>query len=322
MTTARGFFSIIAAAACLAAGAWLYPRFNQPQQTQAANAATPVPAAPDDGLSGTLVPPAAVPVQSYVQALDVPLNSWVEKGEVIGEAEEDGDPDPAITVQTQLRLQRAQAAVRVARQRLLTAQPAQHPATLAFPQIEKEHEALRNDDRYRRKLETDLQHDETAAALNTSPVPESDPEAYRHNPRLALRRALVRERIAQAALLNLNKTPRIVSVVAPATGMLVQRENNPQAFDIVTGLDRLTVVAHVGNKRRSTIHESQPAVVYIPGQIGSLPATVASVGEPIPGPAGAPLYPVTLSVPNPAGLRPAGTAVTVVLETPDTQNAN
>lgn len=278
-------------------------------------------------LPGTLDPRSATPIHARNLELVIPVNAWVLKGQIIGEA--DG-PSPEGINQARISLEEANAVVAVARRavrdmerklemaradagvlesRLISAE------TVA---LEAESEFRRRDLLFREQRAGSIEHDEAIATRDSalSAVPElrsrliagsttiGELETVVREARDRLAEAETRSRAAQANGRQMEENGGRVPVVSPADGVLVVRDAVAGAFGIASDASLLCVHTDIRQadlnvlwlgQRASVSLDDEPAVVFN-AQVSEIAETA------IDSPRGA-LYPVSLSVENPDGKR-------------------
>jgi len=285
-------------------------------------------------LRGVLSADGAVAIGTPILELDIPVSSWVKKGQVIGFGESDGSPDAGAVAQARLRVTEAEAAVEEARQNLaagddVPAGPATEARQTVAAQaaaLESEYAVEDGERLYRVGLESDLERDRVLArnAAASRRLEQEDqpadsvaaPEAAAKpaGARAALRAAIERRRLAQEALVRVANDGGALPVTAPADGYLVQSAASDDAFEIVPDLRR-KVQTSIPRAQLEAVRVGQRATVTIDGQPGTVfQAVVESVGQPQGGPAQDGVVPVTLVMTDSGGIGPESTLVSVTLQ--------
>ena len=203
-------------------------------------------------------PPAAVPVNIPLLALDVPLNSWVRAGQVIGRAAAAAEGARMADWDASVRFAETDRAVAAARdeldavdsaiaiQRASQARDEQRLAAGETAAVEAEHALSSGEWRYREGIESELKHDaeieqrrvalqqldRQRAQAELAGMEVDDLMARRWEAQVNLREALELRRNAEAAALDLGGVPRFVPVVSPADGYLVLRDGASGLYSI------------------------------------------------------------------------------------------
>lgn len=287
-------------------------------------------------LKGKWQVPETVPVIDPLIELDVPLNSWVAQGQLIGMTRTGARPDPSIEQEARLRLSEANDAVAEARREVqaLDGEVAGTDAVASDAEsrlvqaenaaVATESVAPERNQLYRSGLADSLTHDkelqrrqaaeEQAQKLQEQAVVpgsnDADLKAARSGAREKLRAALEEQQAAQSALANITRAAGIVPVQAPAEGFLVIRDENSGTYEIALSA-RPRVAATVAEAERALVQRGQTATISCAAQPGvAFHAKVESVGNAQEDDEGHTVFPVTLVVTDPGARLPDDTSVT------------
>jgi len=340
MQTRRLIAVVLLSATCVTGAAWKFARLWSTRRANSIASLQSVQEGPTLKFSGLFAAGSSVPIISPILELDVPVNSWVKKGQVIGFSASGANPDPSLLMEARLQLAEADAAVEAAREELSKLEsetpPVETPPadaesrTLAVQAAALESErAMETRERlYREGRLSEIEHDRLVAQNRVAQQQEEEldttvsaqPATVGNGPtmnpdeaRAALRSALERRRRARAEVQTLASAARPLPVVSPADGYLVQSSDYDDAFEIVPDLRR-KVEATIQAKERPLVRVGQRATVTVEDQPGSVfHAVVDAIGHPQPASVGVAIVPVTLAVTDPAGIRPESTRVSITL---------
>ncbi len=289
------------------------------------------PAIPAAGLTGTqnaleltgiLGPNVTIPVDAPGMVLTVPLNSYVAKDQVIGQAASDDSPALGLTPEE------ADAAVARAGDDLRNAEIDLEAARQQQGDTQLEEASARANERYTEsslgnldqefrerdlsvaryyRYKDRLRSAEDIVNRTQSKVVEATSEvdtasAKVEEARNALNQAETeRRRVDEAA--EQGGSAQLVDVVAPADGYVVLRDPASNAYGIGTNDASLRVVAQVPSEDLSRLRPGQEATVSF-DKLPSvrLQATVLTIDDIPAQTAAGDLFTVTFAVPNPRGL--------------------
>jgi multidrug resistance efflux pump len=279
---------------------------------------------------------AATAVEAPVSSLAVPLDSYVTKGQIIGETASSTLPGQAgqrgesilLPSDARAAIARAQEDVRQAETALEAARASEDAAevqevsTKAAERVAEqslENERFRTDEvsEYRRDQSV-LAVDQAAAAVeSTRSEAKADNTAVNEatmrldEARSTLAEAERQQELALAAR-DGRRTSGQVAVAAPADGLLVDQDWVAGTLGISSDPSALRVEMRMRANDLFKLRVGQPAWVSLDAKPRvTLHATVSEIAEaPIDSPSGT-LYPVTLAVDNPRGFVLAGVKVHV-----------
>jgi multidrug resistance efflux pump len=340
MQTRRLIAVVLLSATCVTGAAWKLSRLWSTRRANTSASLQSVQEGSTLKLSGLFAAGSSVPIIAPILELDVPVNSWVKKGQVIGFSASGADPDPSLLMEARLQLAEADAAVEAAREGLNKLEseipPVETPSvdpesrTLAVQAaaIESEHAMETRERLYREGMLSEIEHDRSVAQNRRAQQQEegldrpvsAQPGTAGNGPtmkpdeiRAALRSALERRRRARAEVVTLASAASPLPVVSPADGYLVQSSAYDDVFEIVPDLRR-KVDASIQEKERPLLRVGQRATVAVEDQPGRVfHAVVDAIGQPQIRTAGGAIVPVTLAVTDPAGIRPESTRVSITL---------
>lgn len=324
--------TVLISAAALMGSGWGLARFHSSRTPEESAVTTHT----QLRLKGKWQAPETVPVIDPLIELDVPLNSWVAQGQLIGMTRTGARPDPSVEQEARLRLSEANDAVAEARRQVqaLDSEVADTDAVAGDAEsrlvqaenaaVAKESVAPERNQLYNSGLEDSLTHDKDMQRQQAAEeqmqklqeravVPGSDTgnlKSARSEAREKLRAALEEQRAAQSALANITRSAGVVPVQAPTEGFLVIRDENSGAYEIALNA-RPRVAATVAEASRTLVQRDQPATIRCEAQPGVVfHAKVESVGKAQEDDEGHTVFPVTLVVTDPGARLPDDTRVT------------
>ncbi|MGC4051363.1 MAG: HlyD family efflux transporter periplasmic adaptor subunit [Paludibaculum sp.] len=288
---------------------------------------------------GELVSLDFVPVPAALLELDVPLNSRVSKGQLIGEHSPRPNPGllpiptpaaispPPAPPWTPLAT--SSATFRCAPPPLVPrAEDSRNRMVGAEIAAGEADEVIQRDDMlYREGMESQLKHDEELSlqqsvrqqvdaqseAAGRSLSRQEQLEAQEASAQAALRDAEDEQRAAEAALANPGPAAARLPVLAPADGYLVLRDEYSHELQIVSDLTR-QVEGHIPQSLRDSVHIGQLATLTLDSEPNvTLHAVVQKIGD-VQNSAVGQFYPVTLSLTDPAHLGNDSARVTITLQ--------
>nr|QST87827.1 ampicillin resistance protein [uncultured organism] len=328
--------TIVSAGVCLA---WIYSlsqyRFAGIESTP--QATTPV--GDTMTLTGTLFPVVSIPFNATNLELFVPANSWVQKGQVIGEADtgysgEAINEARAVSEEESAAVSRAEATLRELDVELIGARAA---ASLAESELasaesaerEKERELNHRDLLLREQVVGRFDHDAAASDLHSAASARAEAQSRQDaasarvvelERRLSeaqgrLNEAATRSPEANAALRQLEGHAGRVPLLAPANGLIVAPEPVPGLVGIARDATRLCAYARVRHEEIHAVRVGEHVSIAVDGASElTLDAQVSDIaGVPADAPDGTDFL-VTFQVQNPSGATFSDMPVRILLQ--------
>ncbi|GEM_PF-6997097 len=291
-------------------------------------------------LTGSLTGVTAVPITAPVLTLNVPLNSFVKKGQAIGVSEGDTPAEKSMNADSQRNLAEAYAAVEAARDRLCAIESDLAAARAGADEVDSEvrsaeeeahqagYAAQASDRRFRQGLESELVHEHTqdmyGSARNREETLRSRAvflkeaidgmEARRGDAQTDVREATDELNAAKAAVLSVPSRAR--QVIAPSDGYLTVLDERLGTLAIASNLEQ-RVETYVNQKELAQLRPGMPATVMFAEQPErAVRAIVESIGEAGNAAARGTTTPVTLSLLDPGKVRTSDSPVTIVIPLP------
>jgi hypothetical protein len=289
-------------------------------------------------LSGVLSPAATTPIETPVWNLTVPLNSYVTKGQVIGETGSSMIPDQAVqndepsfspdeagsaVARAQEDVRQAEADLEAARARETDAAVQQVVTKIAERATEQRYE---NAGLQSREGEMPAaRYDQAVLAVNSAVAAADATRSQAEADTSAVGDAMIRLQEARARLAETERQRQFappvtgglresgrVAVVSPADGLLVARDPVAGTLGISSDPSAMRVETWMPADDLFKLRVGQSAWVSLDAEPQvTLRATVSEIAvAPIDSPNGT-VYPVTLSIDNPQGLMLAGVKVHV-----------
>ena len=170
-----------------------------------------------------------MPIITPILELDVPVNSWVKKGQVIGFSASGANPDPSLLMEARLQLAEADAAVETAREDLGKLESESQPET---PPVDTESRTLAVQ----------------AAALESERAMETRERLYREGRLSEIEhdRLVAQNRVAQQQEEELDKT---VSAQPETAGNGPPRKPDEAQTALRSALERRRSIAFVAGER-------------------------------------------------------------------------
>jgi multidrug resistance efflux pump len=278
------------------------------------------------------------PINARNLVLTVPLHSWVEKGQVIGQA--DFEPAPEQIGQARNAVDAASAAVVEEQNRIHEidedlADAHAEAATRSSQwfasetaKVDAEREFERSSELYREGLESQTDYEAARSALDLADsavatdrehttdmadrISELDVRAV--VAQQALNKAVARSGRIQAVANQAEERGGCAPVVAPADGLILEGDAGTGTFGIAADPNRLSVAVLVSEANLASLRVGQPAIVTLVDRPNiAFDATLSAIDEtPLDSPNGA-LYRITFSVMNAKREQLAGIPVRVRL---------
>lgn len=296
-------------------------------------------------LSGVVSAELTIPIETPVWNLAVPLNSYVTKGQIVGETDPSMLPNRAARSDG-LRLSPDEARFAVAQARQDVQQAENDLEAARAGETDAELQQVLGEDtehateqryenagvQFREGGMSAARHDDAVLAVGSAVAAAKAARSQAETSTSEVSDATARLREAQAGLADSERQWQLalsaagggqesglVPVASPADGLLVARGASAGAFGICSDTCVLYVESRISEDDLLSVRVGQPAWISFDAEPQlNLRAKVTEIGtEPIDSPDGT-VYAVTLSVDNPQGLLLSGTDVQVRISGADT----